>query len=70
LGVRFGEDPPSDRVALAVQREGTCGCGPSEWRDRRAMRIGVSSRATRAEDAERSLEAILRVARRAAPAGA
>lgn len=63
--VRFGDDAFTDRIIAEIQREGTCWCGPTEWRGGRAMRISVSSWATRPEDVERSLAAILRVARSA-----
>lgn len=61
--VAFGDDETTRRVVEAVQREGTCWCGGSFWQGRAAMRVSVSSWATTEEDIERSLEAILRVAR-------
>jgi len=60
--VSFG-DPARTRQAIErVQRDGTCWCGPTEWQGRTAMRISVSSWATRDEDVDRSVAAILRVA--------
>jgi hypothetical protein len=47
-----------------VQEEGVCWVGPTVWRGRDAMRISVSSWATRDEDVERSLDSILRAATR------
>jgi glutamate/tyrosine decarboxylase-like PLP-dependent enzyme len=61
--VSFGDDEKTRAVVDAVQREGTCWCGGSFWQGRAAMRVSVSSWATTAEDAKRSIEAIVRVAR-------
>ena len=60
--VSFGDDETTARVIDAVQAEGTCWCGGTHWHGRAAMRISVSSWATRDEDVERSLAAIIRVA--------
>lgn len=62
--VSFGDDDRTRRVIAAVQEDGTCWCGGTQWRGRTAMRISVSSWATTDEDVERSLDAILRVAQR------
>jgi glutamate/tyrosine decarboxylase-like PLP-dependent enzyme len=61
--VSFGSDERTRAVVDAVQREGTCWCGGSFWQGRAAMRVSVSSWATTDEDAKRSVEAIVRVAR-------
>jgi glutamate/tyrosine decarboxylase-like PLP-dependent enzyme len=61
--VSFGDAARTRRVIERVQRDGTCWCGPTEWQGRTAMRISVSSWATREEDVERSIEAILRAGR-------
>jgi glutamate/tyrosine decarboxylase-like PLP-dependent enzyme len=61
--VSFGDDDRTRRVVDAVQREGTCWCGGTFWQGRAAMRISTSSWATTDEDVERSIEAIVRVAR-------
>ncbi|HSV14806.1 MAG TPA: aminotransferase class V-fold PLP-dependent enzyme, partial [Tepidisphaeraceae bacterium] len=61
--VAFGAPEITQRVIAAIQEEGTCWCGPTLWQGRTAMRISVSSWATRIEDAERSAQAIVRVAR-------
>jgi glutamate/tyrosine decarboxylase-like PLP-dependent enzyme len=58
--VSFGEPAHTLRVIGRIQRDGTCWCGPTEWQGRTAMRISVSSWATRDEDVERSIAAILR----------
>jgi glutamate/tyrosine decarboxylase-like PLP-dependent enzyme len=60
--VSFGEETRTREVIERVQRDGTCWCGPTEWQGRTAMRISVSSWATRDEDVERSVAAILRAA--------
>ena len=61
--VSFGSDEQTERVTTAVQEEGTCWCSGTTWRGRAAMRISVSSWATTEEDVERSLDAIVRVAK-------
>jgi len=61
--VSFGSPARTRAVINAVQREGVCWCGVSEWQGRTAMRISISSWATTAEDVELSLAAILRAAR-------
>jgi glutamate/tyrosine decarboxylase-like PLP-dependent enzyme len=55
----FGDDERTDAVITAVQRDGTCWCGPTTWRGRRAMRISISNWATTEDDVERSAAAIL-----------
>jgi glutamate/tyrosine decarboxylase-like PLP-dependent enzyme len=61
--VSFGDAAKTPEVIRRLQEEGTCWCGGTVWQGRTAMRISVSSWATTSEDVERSLEAILRVAR-------
>lgn len=71
--VSFGDPDTTQRVIAGIQEEGTCWCGGTEWQGRVAMRISVSSWATTDADVERSIEAIIRVARAeryAAPAQA
>jgi glutamate/tyrosine decarboxylase-like PLP-dependent enzyme len=63
--VSFGDDSETDRVVRAVQLDGTCWMGGTTWRGQRYMRISVSNWSTTAEDVDRSVEAILRVAGRA-----
>jgi threonine aldolase len=60
--VSFGEPEVTRAVIAAVQGEGTCWCGGTEWRGQPAMRISVSSWATTDEDVEVSLSAMIRVA--------
>lgn len=58
----FGDAARTRRVIEAVQRDGTCWCGPTVWQGQVAMRLSVCSWATRDEDVERSLAAIRRLA--------
>ncbi len=60
--VSFGTPEETHRVIAAVQADGTCWCGGTEWHGRTAMRISVSSWATTGEDVERSLDAMLHIA--------
>jgi glutamate/tyrosine decarboxylase-like PLP-dependent enzyme len=60
--VSFGSAEETQRIITAVQNEGTCWCGGTQWQGRTAMRISVSSWETTEEDVERSLGAIIRIA--------
>ncbi|MCZ2150969.1 MAG: aspartate aminotransferase family protein [Bryobacterales bacterium] len=60
--VSFGNSERTRQVIDRVQRDGTCWCGPTVWQGHTAMRISVSSWATRDEDVEQSVAAILRAA--------
>lgn len=60
--VSFGDGARTWKVIERVQADGTCWCGPTEWHGRVAMRISVSSWATRDDDVDRSVAAILRAA--------
>ena len=61
--VSFGDAARTRQVIARVQQDGTCWCGPTEWQGRTAMRISVSSWATRVEDVDLSVAAILRAVR-------
>ena len=61
--VSFGEPERTRRIIAEIQQEGTCWCGGTVWQGRTAMRISVSSWATTADDVDRSLAAILGIAR-------
>lgn len=63
--VSFGTTAQTQRVIDEVQRDGTCWCGGTQWHGHTAMRISVSSWATTDNDVQQSLEAIVRIARRA-----
>ena len=56
--VDFGGPARTDAVIAAVQRDGTCWCGPTTWHGRRAMRLSVSGWGTTEEDIDRSVAAI------------
>ena len=61
--VSFGSAEETGRVIAGIQADGTCWCGGTVWQGKTAMRISVSSWATTEIDVERSLEAIIRIAR-------
>jgi len=61
--VSFGRPEVTREVIRRVQEEGTCWCGGTVWQGKTAMRISVSSWATMETDVERSLQAIIRIAR-------
>ena len=61
--VTFGDDERTRRVIAGIQQDGTCWCGGTTWQGQTAMRISVSSWATTDADVERSLQAMIRVAR-------
>jgi len=61
--VRFGDDARTRKVIEGIQADRTCWCGGTVWQGRAAMRISVSSWATTEEDVERSLAAMIKVAR-------
>jgi glutamate/tyrosine decarboxylase-like PLP-dependent enzyme len=61
--VRFGNEHGENttgRVISRIQADGECWCGGTSWGGQPAMRISVSSWLTTEEDADRSVEAILR----------
>jgi glutamate/tyrosine decarboxylase-like PLP-dependent enzyme len=62
--VAFGDAETTNRVIADIQTDGTCWCGGTLWQGQTAMRISVSSWATEEADVERSLEAMLRIARK------
>lgn len=62
--VSFGDDEITDRTIEGLQGDGTCWCGGTTWKGRRAMRISVSSWATTTADVAKSLAAMLAVAAR------
>lgn len=62
--VAFGNAETTNRVVQEIQTEGTCWCGGTVWQGQTAMRISVSSWATTDVDVARSLEAMIRIARK------
>jgi glutamate/tyrosine decarboxylase-like PLP-dependent enzyme len=61
--VSFGSPEETRRIIAEVQNDGTCWCGGTLWHGRTAMRISLSSWATTEGDVDRSLAAILQIAR-------
>lgn len=59
--VAVGDADETDRIATAIQQDGTCWLGATTWRDRRLLRISVSNATTTEEDVDASVEAIRRV---------
>lgn len=62
--VEFGTPEETQRVISEIQADGTCWCGGTVWQGHTAMRISVSSWATTDEDVERSVAAMIRIAKR------
>jgi len=61
--VSFGDADTTQKVIKGVQIDGTCWCGGTVWHGKTAMRISISSWATTEADIQRSIEAIVRVAK-------
>jgi len=61
--VSFGSAERTRQVIAAIQEEGTCWVGPTVWQGKTAMRVSVISWATTEADVDRSIAAILRIAR-------
>ncbi len=62
--VAFGDAATTNRIVGEIQTDGTCWCGGTVWQGQTAMRISVSSWATTDADVERSLKAMIRIARK------
>ena len=60
--VSFGTDEQTESIVAALQKDGTCWCGTTMWKGRRAMRISVSSWTTTSEDVTRSIAVMARLA--------
>jgi glutamate/tyrosine decarboxylase-like PLP-dependent enzyme len=63
--VSFGDGARNKRIVEAIQNDGTCWCGGTEWQGKSAMRVSVSCWATTEEDIDRSVEAVTRIAKNA-----
>ena len=61
--VSFGSPDLTREVIRRIQEDGTCWCAGTVWQGKTAMRISVSSWATTEEDVQRSLAAMIRIAR-------
>lgn len=70
--VRAATDDLTLGLVAAVQRDGTCWCGPTTWQHRPAMRISVSGWTTSSDDIRKSADAIIAAHQQAlhAPGGA
>ncbi|HEV2238841.1 MAG TPA: pyridoxal-dependent decarboxylase [Ktedonobacterales bacterium] len=64
--VSFGDADHTRRVIAGIQADGTCWVGPTVWQGHTAMRISICGWSTTEEDVERSLAAMIRVARETA----
>ena len=62
--VAFGDPQGTGAIIAAVQDEGTCWCGPTNWHGRQAMRVSISCWNTTEEDVDRSIAAIRACAQR------
>ena len=61
--VSFGSPEKTRQVIAGIQADGTCWCGGTVWQGHTAMRISVSSWATTDKDVERSVAAMIRIAK-------
>jgi glutamate/tyrosine decarboxylase-like PLP-dependent enzyme len=61
--VSFGSPEHTRSVIAEIQADGTCWCGGTLWHGHTAMRISVSCWATTDEDVERSVAAMIRIAK-------
>lgn len=68
--VSFGDAETTRRIIHALQEDGTAWFGGTQWHGHTAMRISVSNWSTTEEDVDKSLDAILRIAKANAPCGA
>lgn len=62
--VSFGHADTTRKIISELQEDGTCWCGGTVWQGHTAMRISVSCWSTTEADIERSLQAMLRIARK------
>ena len=56
--VRVGDEPTTDRIALAIQKSGDAWLGTTTWRGERLLRISVSNWSTTSQDIDRSIGAV------------
>lgn len=64
--ISFGRPELTREVIRRLQDDGNCWCSGTVWQGKTAMRISVSSWATTDADVERSLAAMIRIARECA----
>jgi len=60
--VRARDDAATEAWIDAIQKDGTCWCGPTQWQGRLAMRVSVSSWATTDNDIKLSVDAMVHCA--------
>lgn len=60
--VSFGDDATNRKIIEEIQDDGTCWCGVTVWQQKSAMRISVCNWSTTADDVDRSLDVIVRIA--------
>ena len=60
--VVFGDADRTREVIEAIQRDGTCWAGITQWQERTAMRISVCNHSTTDADVEQSLQAMIAAA--------
>ncbi len=61
--VSFGTGELNKQIIVAIQKDGTCWCGGTQWHGKTVMRISISSWATTEKDIDDSLAAVLRIAK-------
>ena len=62
--VSFDSSERNEKIIKEIQEDGTCWVGGTKWNGKTVMRISVSSWATTDEDVDKSLEAIIRIAKK------
>jgi hypothetical protein len=61
--VSFGDSETTRKIIRGIQDDGTCWCGGTVWHGQSAMRMSIASWATDEAELEKSLSAIVRIAR-------
>ncbi len=61
--VAFGSDDQTNHIIDLIQQDGTTWCGGTTWKGHAAMRISISSWCTTSGDIDKSIEAIIRIAK-------
>jgi glutamate/tyrosine decarboxylase-like PLP-dependent enzyme len=62
--VSFGSAEENEKIINEIQQDGTCWVGGSKLKGKSMMRISVSSWATTDEDVDKSLNVIIKIAKR------
>ena len=61
--ISFGTAEETRQIIAEIQKEGTCWCGGTQWQGHTAMRISVSNWTTTDADVERSVAAMVKIAK-------